>query len=105
MRLLLFTSPTCSVCPQAKKTANMVLPDYYSEGLSLEKYNAFKGDGKMMSAKYYVSSVPTFLFLDKDGNELKRIVGAPSESSLRRTTETLLGLRKPLIQRIFGSKN
>ncbi|RMF06989.1 hypothetical protein D6764_00865 [Candidatus Woesearchaeota archaeon] len=104
MRALLFSSPTCPMCPKAERVARKVFPNYASHGLSYEKYRVNKGPGKEFAAKYYIMGTPTILFLDEEGNEVKRIVGAPSLESLTKTVEKLLGLRKEsgFLSRLFG---
>lgn len=104
MKLLLFVSARCHHCPKAKKVVREIAPEYYEYGLSYRVIRIKTAEGKELSSKYYVRGVPTLLFLDDDWNEIKRIVGAPSESSLKNNIERLLGLKKSFFSRIFGGK-
>ena len=42
-----------------------------------------------VAARYGVRAVPTFLFIDRDGREAGRLVGAQSATELRRGLEAL----------------
>lgn len=99
MKIMLFSTSTCPVCPKAERVAREVMPDYPQ--VTFVKYKANKGEGKRISAHYMVMGVPTFLMLDDSGNEIKRIVGVPSENSLRKQVETQLGIRKSFFKRLF----
>ena len=101
LRLLVFVSSSCPHCPVAARVARKVSEEYLEYGLSYEKMRIRTSQGKELADKYYIRSVPTLLFLDSEGNELNRAVGAPSEESLRKKIETLLGLRKSFMDKLF----
>lgn len=105
MKLLLFVSPNCPHCPKAEHVVREVVPEYSEKGLSYRKVRTKTAEGKALSSKYYVMGTPTILFLDDDWNEIKRIVGTPSESNLRNKIEKLLGLKKSFFSKIFGGKS
>jgi len=102
MKVLLFVSSTCSHCPKAEKLAKQMFPDYYSQGLSFSKMRMKTSEGKRLAKEYSIRGVPTFIFLDDEGNYLDRIVGAPSEGALRGAVEKHLGIKKSLFGKIFG---
>jgi len=102
MKALLFVSSKCSHCPKAEKLARQVLPDYYSKGLSFKKVRMKTSEGKHMAKEYSIRGVPTFLFFDDEGKYLDRIVGAPSEGSLRGTVEKHLGIKKSIFSKLLG---
>ena len=102
MRLLVFTSSNCPHCPKAERVVREIAPDYSDKGVSHEKIRMKTPEGKDFSLKYHVMSTPTILFLDEEENEIGRIVGAPSENSLRNKIEKLLGLKKSFLSSLFG---
>ena len=102
MQILVFTSSNCSHCPKAERVVREVAPDYSENGLFHKKIRIKTPEGKELSLRYGVMGTPTILFLDNNGSELKRIVGAPSEENLRKQIEKLLGLRKSFFSKFFG---
>jgi len=104
MKLLIFVSSTCSHCPEADRVARIVTPEYSEYGLSYEKIRMTSQQGEELSEKYVVMSIPTLIFVDDEGTEINRIVGAPSEVGLRKKIETLLGLKKSFFGKMFGKK-
>ncbi len=103
MKMLLFVSSHCSHCPNAVAVVNKVVPKYYDKGLSYRKIRMKTSEGKELSSEYGVMSVPSILIFDKDGYEIKRIVGAPGEGHLRNVIEKALGLKKSFWSKILGA--
>jgi thiol:disulfide interchange protein len=52
------------------------------------KVNIEKGNGKDLKQKMYVSSLPTLLFLDPNGNEVARKEGLPLIADFKRMMKT-----------------
>lgn len=102
MKILLFVSPRCSHCPNAERIVKRIVPEYSDHGVTFEKIRVKTDRGKELSSRFNIMALPTILILDKTGNETKRIVGAPSENSLRNEIEKGLGLRKSFFDRILG---
>jgi len=102
MKLLIFVSSNCPHCPNAEKVVEKIAPEYYNYGLSFKKIRMKTSEGKELASKYNIMAVPTVLFLDDKNNEIQRIVGTPSEDSLRSKIEKGLGLKKSLFSRLFG---
>ncbi|MCK4491756.1 MAG: thioredoxin family protein [Candidatus Altiarchaeales archaeon] len=102
VKILLFVSSRCSHCPGAERIVKEVVPEYSDYGVSFEKIRMKTGRGKRLSSEFNIMAVPTVLMLDDGGNEAKRVVGAPTESSLRNEIEKNLGLRKSFFDRILG---
>ena len=104
MKLLVFVSSTCSHCPEAEQVARIVCPEYSEYGLSHEKVRVKTSRGKELSERYQVRSVPTLIFINEDGTEITRIIGALSEEGLRKKIEILLGIKESFLKKIFGKK-
>ncbi|OYT36845.1 hypothetical protein B6U91_00145 [Candidatus Pacearchaeota archaeon ex4484_71] len=104
INILVFVSSNCPHCPPAERLVREVSQDYADKGVIFKKIRTKTPEGKELSRRYNIMGTPTTLFMDEEGNELKRIVGVPSESNLRKKIETFLGMRQSFVDRIFGSK-
>jgi len=104
MKLMLFVSSGCPHCPKAEAAVSRVLPEYSGHGVEFEKVRTRTSEGKELSARYGIRGLPTILMIDDEGNELKRIVGAPSDDNLKGKIEGALGLKKGLFSRVFGGR-
>ena len=81
MRIIKIGAVWCPGCLVMKKVWNKIISDYKDlditnldydmDNLEVSKYNA----GKIL---------PIVIFLDKNGNELERLIGEKSEEELRR---------------------
>ena len=100
-QILVFTSSNCPHCPKAEKVVREVVPNYSNYEVSHEKIRTKTPEGKELSERYNIMGTPTILFLDEDNNELKRIVGTPSEENLKKEIEKSLGLRKSFFDKLF----
>jgi len=100
--MLLFVSSKCPVCPRAEKIAKKLSREYNKNGLELNKVRLKTSEGKNLADEFNIKATPTIVLLDEEENEWKRIVGVPDENSLRGEIEKGLGLRKGLMQRLFG---
>jgi len=105
MKLLVFVSSNCPHCPKAERAVQRLAPGYYEQGLSYRKVRVKTPEGKELSSRYGIKGLPTILFLDDEGNDMGRKVGAPDEDKLRNDIEKMLGLKKSFFSRLFGDKN
>lgn len=101
MEILLFVSSHCSHCPKAEAVVKRVLPEYREYGVTLKKIRTKTPEGKELCSKFGIMGLPTILILSENGNEIKRITGAPDTDRLRDEIENGLGLKKSLFSRIF----
>ncbi len=104
MQILVFTSSNCPHCPNAERVVREVAPAYTGYNVSHKKIRAGTSEGKELFNRYGIMGTPTILFLDDEDNELKRIVGTPSEGDLRNKIEILLGLKKSFFNKLFLNK-
>jgi len=75
-----------SWCGPCKKMSKEYFPkkevgDYFNKHFVSLKIDAEKGEGVKLSEKYKIIGFPTSLFLNSEGNEIKRMVGIPSNPS------------------------
>jgi thiol-disulfide isomerase/thioredoxin len=61
------------------------------------RVDAEKGEGRKISSRYQAFSFPTVVFLDGDGNEIDRLVGAYQAPDFQRGGEAVLGGKTPLL--------
>lgn len=100
MKLILFVSSNCPHCPRAEAVVKKVVPKYKDMGVEFEKVRSKTGEGKELISRLNVMSFPTILLV-KDREEIGRIVGVPSESSLEKKIEKSLGIRKSFLSSLF----
>ncbi len=104
MRILVFVSSNCPHCPKSERAVKTVAPEYGEQGLTYKKVRVKTPEGKELSSKYGVRSLPTILYLDGQGNEIGRRAGAAGEDNVRDDIEKMLGLKKSFFSRLFGGK-
>jgi len=81
----------CKVLDQ-KVYTNENVGKYLNEKCINLKINAEKDEGVILAKKYTVSSYPTIIFLDGEGQELDRIAGfMPAENFLQKSKEIIEG--------------
>ena len=79
-KIIKFSSPMCSECKETtvevKKAMKDLKDDVVVEEINvLETNSAAQNDTKAAIKKYKISLVPTLVFLDKDGNVIKKKEG------------------------------
>ncbi len=62
------------------------------------RVDAEKGEGRKVSARYQAFSFPTIVFLDGDGNEIDRLVGAYQAADFQRGGDAILSGQTPLLE-------
>lgn len=60
------------------------------------RVDAEKGEGRKIASRYAVTSFPTILFLDADGNEIDRMTGAHGPEAFRANGDAILAGRTPI---------
>jgi thioredoxin 1 len=99
MKVMLFVSSGCPHCPMAEAVVKKVIPKYKGM-VDFEKVRSKTEKGRELLSRLNVMSFPTIIFF-KDGEELGRIVGVPSEGSMKKKIEKYMGLRKSFFSRLF----
>jgi cytochrome c-type biogenesis protein len=86
-----FTSPDCSICRQMIPTVALIERDCDGRNVDLVKLDVTEGHNRKLASSYRVRGVPTFVFLDRNGEELARLVGYQTLDSLRQALAATVG--------------
>lgn len=62
------------------------------------RVDAEKGEGRKIASRYQAYSFPTILFIDGDGNEIDRLVGAFQAAEFMQSGEAVLSGATPLLE-------
>ena len=62
------------------------------------RVDAEKGEGRKIAARYQAYSFPTVVFIDGNGNEIDRLVGAYGAADFTRGGDSVLGGQTPLLE-------
>jgi cytochrome c-type biogenesis protein len=81
----------CSICKNMKPIVDKITGHCHENKVLVTTVNLSKKKNKGLTRKYRLVGVPTFLFLDKDGNEVARLVGRQSEQGLWQALSALRG--------------
>jgi thioredoxin 1 len=74
-KILYFTAAWCGPCRMISPIMNELMLT-----IDVEKVDVDSKDDKVM--KYKIKAVPTFILVDENGVELKRMVGGQSKTSI-----------------------
>ena len=91
--MLYFHFDGCGACVIMERTAfkdkNVI--DYFNKNFINFEINTLKGEGIEVNKLYNIKLHPTFIFFDKEGNELHRLVGVYSpEEFYKQASDALL---------------
>lgn len=83
-QVIKFSSQMCKDCIEMGKLFNEIMPDYNSY-IKFININAQKTDKQTQNLirKYKVNVVPTIIYINKDGKEVRKTEGIVSENNLR----------------------
>jgi thioredoxin-related protein len=97
--MLYFHFDGCGACVTMERTAfkDKSVIDYYNTHFINFEINTLKGDGIEINKIYNIKTHPTFIYFDKAGNEVHRIVGAFSPEDFSNHANNALFSGKSLI--------
>lgn len=90
-RMVEFYSPSCSICRQMIPILNVLKRECSSKGVEIIQIDITNPSNKPLLSKYGIRAIPTFVFLDKDGKEVSRLIGYQTIHSLQQHLAVLLG--------------
>ncbi len=100
-KIYLFVSRNCPHCPRAASVLLKVIRHYEDYNLSYNKLRVKTEMGKTLSIRYGINAFPTALFFNEEDQLVSRISGVPSEETVKRKIDKLLGLNKSFFDRLF----
>lgn len=89
-RVVEFYRQNCHACEQARQTVESLQTDCAGRRIEILAIDAEEPANRELAREYAVSVVPTFVLLDRDGLERRRLVGAPELSDLRGAASALM---------------
>jgi len=81
----------CSICQRMKPVVDELIDQCDQKGVRVTAIDVSQERNAQLASKYRLVGVPTFLFLDAQGNEVARLVGEQTESTLRQGLAALTG--------------
>jgi cytochrome c-type biogenesis protein len=90
-RMVQFTSASCTICRQMIPTVALIERDCDGRKVDVVKVDLSRGSNRALATRYRVRGVPTFVFLDRQGAEVARLVGHQSLGSLRQSLAAMVG--------------
>jgi thioredoxin-related protein len=108
--MLYFHFDGCGACIKMEKTAfkDKSVINYFNENFINFEINTLKGEGIEINKLYNIKLHPTFIFFDKNGNELHRLVGVFSPEEFYKQANNALLSRQNLtnykVQYIAGNR-
>ncbi|MDF1866512.1 MAG: thioredoxin fold domain-containing protein [Saprospiraceae bacterium] len=96
--MLYFHFDGCGACRKMEKTVfkDRQVFEYYNSNFINFEINTLKGVGLEINKTYNVRMHPTFLFFDKNGNELHKLVGAYTAESFLQQAHNALNSDKTI---------
>ncbi len=81
----------CSICKGMKPIVDRIVHQCNEKKVLVHTVNISDRQNSGLTREYRLVGVPTFLFLDRDGKEVARLVGRQSEEGLRQALAALRG--------------
>ncbi|MCP4605913.1 MAG: thioredoxin fold domain-containing protein [Proteobacteria bacterium] len=100
-------SQNCPVCDRMKPIVDDIFNQCDQRGVKVATLDVSDEKYMHLIGKYRLVGAPTFLFIDKDGNEVARLVGEQTQGTLKQALSALRGERCPgldLIQEIDNDR-
>lgn len=84
-------SAGCPVCARMKPLVDTLDQQCSERGVAVEPIDLSRPENRALASELRVVGVPTFLFLDSQGNEVARLVGEQPEATLRQALAAVRG--------------
>jgi cytochrome c-type biogenesis protein len=89
--MLEFVADGCPICQHMAPVVAAAERDCSRHGVHVEQVDVATAEGRRRAAAHGVLGVPTFLFVDRDGREVARLVGQQPRELLIQSLEVLAG--------------
>ena len=81
----------CAICQRMKPTVEAITSQCDEKGVHVRKFDVSKPENRSLVQRFNLVGVPTFVFLDEQGNETARLVGEQTASALTQTISVIRG--------------
>ena len=81
----------CAICQRMKPTVDAITSQCDAKGVHVRTIDIGKPENRHFVQQFNLVGVPTFVFLNSDGNETARLVGEQTETGLKQTISVLRG--------------
>lgn len=90
----------CGPCKMMDRTtfADPAVVDWAKKNVLSARVDAEKGEGRKLSARFAVRSFPTIIFLDPDGSEIDRLLGAFGPPDFKANAEKIVAKKSRLYE-------
>lgn len=95
-QMIEFYSPSCPICLQMIPTMNLIRQTCQTKAVEITQINIETPEGRSMARKFGITGIPVFVFIDKDGKEVARLVGYQNIETLTHTISILIGEECPV---------
>ena len=89
--MLAFTSPACTICQRMEPILTDLISECDGKSVKVERIDLSDPGNRELSRSYRLVGVPTYVFQDSKGQEVARLVGEQSPTSLKRALSALRG--------------
>jgi len=86
-----FYSAGCTICDRMAPVVEGLKYECNGNNVEIRQVDVSQPEFKHFSKDYRIIGVPTFVFIEKDGSEIARLVGEQTESNLRQAISALRG--------------
>jgi cytochrome c-type biogenesis protein len=90
----------CPICRRMKPLMAELVAQCDRRGVRVETVDVSGPENRHLAARHRVVGVPTFLFIDEDGQEVARLVGEQTEGALKQGLAALRGEECPGLGRL-----
>jgi cytochrome c-type biogenesis protein len=102
--MIYFTSSRCPVCERMEPVMDALLRRCAKRKVGIVEYDLAQPSLRHLIDEYRVVGTPTFVFLDKEGREVARLIGEQTESALRQALSALMGAPCPGVGPLDGKQ-
>jgi cytochrome c-type biogenesis protein len=90
-RMVEFITPDCSICRQMIPTVALIERECGSKQVEVIRVDLRRPESQRIAAAYGIRGVPSFVFLDRSGEQLARLLGYQTPKALRQALSALVG--------------
>ena len=99
-RMIAIHASYCSVCTEMKPLLENIVAQCGKKDVHVDVIDASSQENEYLLDEHRVVALPTYLFVDGDGQEVARLVGRQTDATLRQALGALRGEECPGLGRI-----